>query len=255
MPAINNQTIATFQVSIPSGKSIPVSVEWDGDFAITLVCSEVIEAEIHGVIQYCWQCLQDAAIPGLPDIIPAYHTLTILIDPEKWNNRSQATSLSLVLIPKLIQLLQYASKRVSRVTRKISIPVCYDSSMAPDLYALADYAGSTPEQVIAMHANKTYSVYMLGFLPGFAYMGTVDTRIAAPRHQRPRKNVAPGSVGIAAQQTGIYPSASPGGWQLIGRTPLRMWMPENVNPCFLQPGDEVQFYPISLNEFHQLASA
>ncbi|MBU3743024.1 MAG: 5-oxoprolinase subunit PxpB [Sediminibacterium sp.] len=255
MSPINNQSIATFQVCIPSGTSIAVSVEWDGEFGISFVCSEVIEAETHAAIQYIWQCLQDAAIPGLLDIIPAYHTITILFDPEIWNNRSQGASLSLTLIPALLQQLQTPSNLVNSVARKISIPVCYDVSMAPDLYTLADWVGCTPEEVIALHVNTSYSVYMLGFLPGFAYMGTVDARIAAPRHQRPRKNVAPGSVGIAAQQTGIYPTASPGGWQLIGRTPLRMWMPEQSNPCFLQPGDAVQFYPISLNEFHQLASA
>lgn len=255
MPEINNQTIETIQVRIPSGKSIPVSVEWDSEYTISLVCSEVIETEIHAAIQSVWHCLQQATIPGLLDIIPAYHTLTILIDPEKWNNRSPATSLSLGLIPKLIHLLQTPSINTNLVARKISIPVCYDISMAPDLNSLADQVGCTPEEVIAIHANTTYSVYMLGFLPGFAYMGTVDARIAAPRHQRPRKTVAPGSVGIAAQQTGIYPTASPGGWQLIGRTPLRLWMPEQSNPCLLQPGDEVSFYPISLHEFDQLATA
>lgn len=254
MPEINNQSIVTIQVSVPSGKTIPVSIEWDSEYTISLVCSELINAETNDAIQYFWQCLQAAAIPGLLDIIPAYHTLTILIDPEKWNNRSQATSLAMGLVPMLIQLLQTPASFMNVVARKINIPVCYHESMAPDLNALANQAGCSIDEVIAIHANTPYKVYMLGFLPGFAYMGTVDSRIAAPRHQRPRKNVAPGSVGIAATQTGIYPTASPGGWQLIGRTPLCMWMPENANPCFLQPGDEVTFYPISLNEYHQFAT-
>jgi len=250
----NNQSIATIQVSIPQGTLIPVSVEWDGEYSISLVCAAAIEPAIHSAIQYIWQRLRESAIQGLLDIIPAYHTITILLDPEKWNNRTQATSLSAGLVPLLIQRLQTHAKVVSLVTRKISIPVCYHIRMAPDLEALASWADCTPEEVIAIHTNTVYSVYMLGFLPGFAYMGKVDARIAAPRHQRPRKEVPPGSVGIAAQQTGIYPTASPGGWQLIGRTPLRMWMPEHSNPCFLQPGDEVRFYPISLNEYDQLAT-
>lgn len=255
MPAINNQIIVEIEVAVSSGNVIPVTVEWDGAYCISLVCSEVIDAEIHDAIQYFWQLLSNCTIPGLLDIIPAYHTVMIIIDPEKWNNRSEATSLTEELVPKLIQLLQTPSNVVKAIARKISIPVCYDISMAPDLTALANQVGCTTEEVIAIHTDTTYSVYMLGFLPGFAYMGKVDARIAAPRHQRPRKKVAPGSVGIAAQQTGIYPTASPGGWQLIGRTPLRMWMPENSSPCFLQPGDRVQFYPISLSEFHQLESA
>ena len=255
MPPINNQSIATIQVSIPQGTLIPVSVEWDGEYCISLVCTAAIEPAIQTAIQYIWQRLQESAMLGLLDIIPAYHTVTILLDPEKWDNRSQATSLTEGLIPRLIQLLQTSTNVVNLVSRKISIPVCYHTSMAPDLEDLANRAGCTVEEVIAIHTKTDYSVYMLGFLPGFAYMGKVDARIAAPRHQRPRKEVTPGSVGIAAQQTGIYPTASPGGWQLIGRTPLRMWMPEQSNPCFLQPGDEVRFYPISLNEFNQLATA
>ncbi|NDA60534.1 MAG: 5-oxoprolinase subunit PxpB [Chitinophagia bacterium] len=255
MPSINNQTIATIPVGISSGIIIPVSIEWDGEYCLSLVCSEVIESEVHATIQFIWQCLKNSTIPGILDIIPAYHTVTILIDPEKWNDSFQNTSLSAGLIPMLLQILQTTSNIGQVANRKISIPVCYDVSMAPDLISLANQVGCTPEEVINIHANGTYSVYMLGFLPGFAYMGKVDARIAAPRHLRPRKNVAAGSVGIAAQQTGIYPTASPGGWQLIGRTPIRMWMPENSNPCFLKPGDEVQFYPISISEYHQIASA
>lgn len=131
----------------------------------------------------------------------------------------------------------------------VRIPVCYDSSLGPDLVSLANTHGLSAEEVIQIHTSRLYSVYMLGFLPGFAYMGTVDPRIQTPRRAAPRTQVPAGSVGIAGMQTGIYPLASPGGWQLIGRTPLPVFQPDASSPSLLQPGDHVQFYPITLQAF------
>ena len=133
----------------------------------------------------------------------------------------------------------------------LRIPVCYHSSLAPDLHLLAVQLHLTTDELIRIHVATTYRVFMLGFLPGFAYMGPVDQRIVAPRHDRPRSAVPAGSVGIAGAQTGIYPMQSPGGWQLIGRTPLQLFTPHLLPPCLLQPGDEVVMYPISLDEFNQ----
>jgi inhibitor of KinA len=130
----------------------------------------------------------------------------------------------------------------------IRIPVCYDPAFAPDMIRLSAAKKCTPEELIGLHTAATYKVYMLGFLPGFAYMGGTDERIAMPRKPQPVKVMA-GSVGIAGRQTGIYPLDSPGGWHIIGRTPLRMFDPAAKKPVLLNTGDRVQFYTISKNEF------
>lgn len=142
-------------------------------------------------------------------------------------------------------------KEVSEITknRLIKIPVFY---YGPDLEYISKIKNIPVEEIIRIHANTEYRVFMIGFLPGFAYMGTVDERIAAPRKEKPALHVKPGSVGIAGMQTGIYPIASPGGWQLIGTTPLKIFNKEKTNPCLFAAGDRVQFFPINKNEFDQL---
>jgi inhibitor of KinA len=124
--------------------------------------------------------------------------------------------------------------------------------LAADLQELASMHKLTIEGIIEIHCSKIYRIYMIGFLPGFAYMGTVDSRIVSPRKSKPRTNVPAGSVGIAGSQTGIYPFDSPGGWQLIGQTPLLLFDPTKENPTLLEPGDQVSFHTISLEEFHHL---
>ncbi len=136
-----------------------------------------------------------------------------------------------------------------KITDIIRIPVCYETICAPDLLSLASIKGITTDELIRLHSSTTYRVFMNGFLPGFAYMGKVDETIAAPRLTTPRQKVPAGSVGIAGDQTGIYPMESPGGWQLIGRTPLALFNTDSSKPCLIEPGDQVQFYPISWNEF------
>jgi KipI family sensor histidine kinase inhibitor len=128
----------------------------------------------------------------------------------------------------------------------IEIGVHYGGDDGPDLKAVAEWARCSPEEVIERHAARTYRVYMLGFVPGFSYMGRVDERIAAPRRRVPRDRVPAGSVGIAGEQTGVYPIATPGGWQLIGRTDAVMFDADRAQPSLLQPGDEVRFVPLRL---------
>jgi inhibitor of KinA len=141
------------------------------------------------------------------------------------------------------------------VSRLIRIPVCYAEAYAPDLASLAALHGISSEEVIAIHSAARYRVYMIGFLPGFPYMATVDKKIQTPRLAKPRTRVSAGAVGIAGAQTGIYPSDSPGGWQLIGQTPLKLFDVAKDNPVLLQPGDEVQFYPISIEAFKTFRNA
>jgi inhibitor of KinA len=131
-------------------------------------------------------------------------------------------------------------------SRLMEIPVWYNGS---DLNSIAGLHQISVHEVIALHAEMLYDVFMIGFLPGFAYMGTVNPKIATPRHASPRQKVPSGSIAIAGMQTGIYPLESPGGWQLIGRTPLRLFDLNAENPCLLKPGDQVKFIPISQSDF------
>jgi len=128
--------------------------------------------------------------------------------------------------------------------RRVEIPVCYGGEWGPDLDFVARHAGLTTAEVIRRHAAAEYTVYMMGFLPGFPYLGGLDVSIAAPRLETPRRRVPAGSVGIAGEQTGIYPLASPGGWRLIGRTEVALFDLTARPPCLLAPGDQVQFIPI-----------
>jgi inhibitor of KinA len=131
----------------------------------------------------------------------------------------------------------------------VRIPVCYDAELGPDLAAVASFAGVSEADVVRVHTGATYRVFMLGFVPGFAYLGTVDERIAMPRRAAPRVRVPAGSVGIAGAQTGVYPAETPGGWQLIGRTPLKPFDPLREDPFLMKSGDAVQFFAIDRAEY------
>ena len=133
--------------------------------------------------------------------------------------------------------------------RLVRIPVCYEKNYAPDMEEVAAVKNLSPAEVARIHASSEYRVYMLGFVPGFAYMAEVDERIAMPRKDEPRLQVPAGSVGITGRQTGVYPFATPGGWQLIGRTPLQLFNKEEDQPVLLKAGDRIQFYSITADEF------
>jgi inhibitor of KinA len=133
----------------------------------------------------------------------------------------------------------------------IEVPVCYGGELGPDLDVVAAFAGCTPEEVIARHCEVEYRVFMVGFVPGFAYLASVDPRIAAPRRSAPRAAVIPGSVGIAGVQTGIYPAKTPGGWNIVGRTPLEPYDAARKQPCMFSPGDTVRFRAVSRDVYQQ----
>jgi KipI family sensor histidine kinase inhibitor len=170
---------------------------------------------------------------------PAYDTLLIAFDPLA-HSHAQVEEL---VRSELRAEPQAASRRT------IEVPVCYGGDFGPDLEDLARHAGLTSHAVIDLHSKPVYRVYFLGFAPGFPYLGGMDPRIAIPRLSSPRKEVPPGSVAIADENTGIYPVASPGGWRIIGRTPLRLFTPNADDPTLLQPGDSVRFRAITREEF------
>lgn len=186
------------------------------------------------------------------DVVPAYSSLAVYYDvialhtPGKTAFEAMEEKLQPLLSSEIIN-----SEIGGRTHR---IPVCYEPAFAPDLGELAGARGLTEEEVVRLHTGATYHVYMIGFLPGFPYMGRVDSRIATPRRSSPRTNIAAGSVGIAGEQTGIYPLPSPGGWNIIGKTPLRLFDQQKPEPVLLQPGDSVQFYSITEDEFNHQQS-
>lgn len=175
---------------------------------------------------------------GVRDVVPGYCTVGVHFDPLQ----TDLAALELAIADDGGAVAGIESPATST---PIEIGVHYGGPDGPDLAAVAAYAGCTADEVIERHAGRVYRVYMLGFVPGFAYMGRVEPSIAAPRHRVPRERVAAGSVGIAGLQTGVYPVASPGGWQLIGRAESVMFDPRRTPPSLLAPGDLVRFVPIS----------
>jgi KipI family sensor histidine kinase inhibitor len=189
------------------------------------------------------QKIQDARIRNLH---PAYASLLIDFDPLRLTHEE----LESMVVPMLSTPLPPHPEPAPG----LEIPVCYDGDFAPDLASVAHHTSLSGEQVIALHSGGDYFVYFLGFSPGFAYLGGVPRQLHVPRLASPRKHVSSGSVGLAGEQTGIYPHDSPGGWQLIGRTPLRMFVPSANPPSRLQLGDRVRFRRITRDEFDRLAS-
>ena len=226
-----------------------------GDQAITVDWGNSIDPDRNDRVYALFQYFKRKPLPGMHDLVPAYSSLSILFDPEAVWRHAPGILPSETLREELEQAVRTLDLAPAGPARHIRIPVCYHPSLAPDLESVAARSGLRPEAVVALHTSREYRVYMLGFLPGFAYLGSVDARIAAPRLAAPRVQVPTGSVGIAGEQTGIYPLESPGGWNLIGRTPVRMFDPGQSPPTLLLPGDRVRFEAISLQQFHRYATS
>lgn len=217
-----------------------------GDAAYLVEFEPRMDAAINARVIAIWHALRQSAVPGVRDIVPAYRSLGVYFDPLRTDvGRLLAT---------LESAAQAADGAPETAAPPIRIPVCYGGEFGPDLEAVAQWANLTPAETITCHAGPVYRVFMLGFSPGFAYMGIVDPRIASPRRATPRVKVPAGSVGIAGGQTGIYPTETPGGWMLIGRTPVRPFEPARARPFLFQAGDAIQFYAIDPDAFHRMAS-
>lgn len=219
-----------------------------GDHALTFSFGNTIDVDVNECCLQIFYQYQKLKPHGIKDCIPAYTTITFVYDALYFLNRNvdPIDAIQQLLDKALIPAVAAQNKKATHLIR---IPVCYETTCAPDLVSLASIKGITIDEFIQLHSSTTYRVFMNGFLPGFAYMGKVNKQINAPRLASPRQKVPAGSVGIAGDQTGIYPMESPGGWQLIGRTPLSLFNTTASKPCLLEPGDYVQFYPISWNEF------
>lgn len=223
-----------------------------GDRGITFQHSDPPSPESHAHLRRMKSWFDNHTFPGLQDVVLSYKSLTLLIDRFALH-QSGVKNIDAFLREHFLSAnnnsLQEDEGRNKRVT---NIPVCYDPLFGFDLETISDQRKISPAEIIRLHTSIDYNVYMIGFLPGFPYLGFVDDRISVARKSAPIAKVPAGSVGIAGRQTGIYPLDSPGGWQIIGRTPWKLFDANRTPPVELQPGDTVRFYEISYAEFTKL---
>jgi inhibitor of KinA len=220
----------------------PLSIYPLGDSALTLDLGNCIDEQLNTRALAIYDWLGAHQLDGIIDRIVAYSSVSVFYDPTLVYDR---TAVSEWLLEAWQQTATALSPSDGRMVR---VPVCYEGEYAPDLEAVARQTGLSPREVIDLHCSVEYRIYMIGFLPGFPYMGKIDPRIVVPRKMRPVSVIA-GGVGIAGMQTGIYPLNSPGGWQIIGRTPLHLFNRHADPPIQLLTGDRVRFYPVSTGEF------
>ena len=223
-----------------------------GDSAVTVEYCNCIDEAINKEVIARFNQLQQDPLPGMIEIVPAYSSFTIFYDLKTLKNNIQSDKTVFDWMhQQLDERLQQMVQQNQTEPRQINIPVCYEKEFAMDIETLALTKKISVDEVIQLHTSGRYKVYMLGFLPGFAYMGEVDEKISMLRKPQP-VNVITGSVGIAGRQTGIYPMSSPGGWNIIGRTPVKLFNVEKEEPTLLKAGDIVQFYAINKNEFEKI---
>lgn len=215
-----------------------------GDTSLCVEFGNEISTEINQRIRALDLVLNNGKLKGIVETVPTYRSIIIHYDPE---------------VLSLNKLKSFVSKAVEGEggaemppAPVLEIPVLYGGEYGPDIKNVAENAGISEEEVIKIHTSKDYLIYMLGFLPGFTYLGGMDEKIATPRLKEPRLKITPGSVGIAGGQTGIYPVESPGGWQLIGRTPVKMYDPERETPILPEAGQYMHFFPIDEAEFKRI---
>lgn len=211
-----------------------------GDRALLVELGDGISPLVNKKVRELFLCLKNNRVEGVVETMPGYRSLLIVYDPLK-------ITLS-ALKERLNKLHTTIDRSEIPKPRTLEIPVVYGGECGPDLNWVAEYHKLSLEEVVRFHTGTTYQVYMIGFTPGFAYMGQLPEAIATPRRETPRTAVPRGSVGIAQSQTGVYPVESPGGWQIIGRTPLRLFDPEKWPPTPLEMGDLVKFFPIKEEE-------
>ncbi len=215
-----------------------------GDQALLVEVGDGIRPEVNRRVRHLFLAIQDDRIPGVVDLIPAYRSLLVCYDPLRVSMAD--------LLARISRLEQTLGDISLPPPRLVSVPTVYGGEYGPDLPHVAAHNGLSPEQAVAIHTSADYLVYMMGFSPGFTYLGGMSERIATPRLKTPRTSIPAGSVGIAQTQTGIYPVASPGGWQLIGRTPVRLFDATREPPTLVEPGDFIRFMAVSEEEYRQI---
>ena len=216
-----------------------------GDQAILINFEQKIDASINDEVIQLHEKLKSNLIKGITFCIPAYCSLTVGYDVNIYSFEKFRETISSLRAENESIIFQ-------KEKRKIKIPVCYDLEFALDADEISSHTNLTWDEIVQLHSEETYRVFMMGFLPGFAYLGKLPKAIVCPRKSSPRKKVPSGSVAIAGLQTGIYPSEAPGGWQIIGQTPLPLFFEKNENPFLFQTGDLVGFQVVSKDDFFQI---
>ncbi|WP_227394722.1 5-oxoprolinase subunit PxpB [Jeotgalibacillus aurantiacus] len=219
-----------------------------GDQAVLLEFEQEVSPEILSDVQCVYQEIKSDAPEWLIEAVPAYASITVHYDLKQLLDAESAEAVVIGFLKEKVAASKNSDPPEQRVVR---IPVCYGGEYGPDLKEVADCHQLTPDEVVKRHTDGDYTVYMLGFAPGFPYIGGLDASIATPRKKNPRSAIPAGSVGIAGQQTGVYSIETPGGWQIIGRTPEKLF-DMTKNPSFLlRAGDKIEFYPITEKEYEE----
>ena len=218
--------------------------------SVTVVFGDEISSLMAEKVSALNSAIHNAPFQGLITTVPAYATLTVYYAPEEVFYSGLTGESAYQKVSGYLSALPVSKLSKEKSTTLITIPVCYGGTHGPDLELVARHCMLTTDEVIKLHASAAYRVYMIGFIPGFAYMGGMDTRLSTPRKEHPRSKVNAGSVGIAGNQTGIYPLDIPGGWQIIGQTPIQLFNAGRPEPSYLKAGDTVRFKPIAIDEFH-----
>ena len=200
------------------------------------VIDETVNEQVHGMARW----LRERPIPGIQEVLPTFRSLMIYYDPIRISYQRLVRKLE--NCPDLSVTGQVSEKRI------LEVPCCYDG---PDLESMEQLTGLSREKIVEIHSGVDYKIYMMGFLPGFVYLGGLDERICAPRLDTPRTRIEPGSVGIGGSQTGVYPVASPGGWRILGFTPLKFYDPSREDPILCKAGEYLRFVPISRTEYER----
>lgn len=229
-----------------------------GDCAALIRVAENFETAPDDALQQVMAAqrrLASARIPGVVELAPAYTTVAVFYDPVKAVAAGAPSENLFAWLEKQIREVMSRTESggaQSIEVSEIEMPVCYDSEFAFDLDEVAQRAGLRPDEVIDLHSGAEYRVHCVGFIGGFPFLGGLPGKIATPRRESPRKEIPAGSVGIGGKQTGIYPIKSPGGWNIIGRTPLRLFDPQRNPPGLLRAGGRVRFRRVSREEFDRL---
>lgn len=246
-----------------------------GDSAVTVRLGGSIDDAVHQRVLAFIEALRSSPFPGMTEAVGGYHVVTVFYDPVVVRRSSKrllagtppaaaeappSSSIDVCGTSIFAQVCEWLNDRYEAAeggayrsrSRLVKLPVCYGGEWGPDLEEVSRHCRLAPEEVIALHSGADYTIYMIGFAPGFPYMGGLPERLATPRRETPRVRVAAGSVGIGGGQTGVYPLETPGGWQLIGRTPLSLFRPDREPPVLLAAGDRVRFVPVSEECFREL---
>ena len=215
-----------------------------GDRGLLVEYGDTIDPAVNQKVRSMAIVAKSDMPDGVIEIIPTYRSILIFYDPSVTN--PSALKETLTALEKSLSGIEIPSPKL------IEIPVCYGGDFGPDIEYVASSHNLTEEDVVRLHSEPEYLIYMVGFTPGFPFLGGLNELLHTPRLETPRTLVPEGSVGIANEQTGIYPVASPGGWQLIGRTPIKLFAPERDNPILYQAGDRIKFKPISSFDYHRI---